>query len=174
MGGSGVLPNPRDRLHTARQQLGLSTLLCQQPVVFPVRTKEQARARLYLDVSASMSTLLPDLLSTIIPYARRKVMQVFQFSTVILPLRLVDLLRGDLESSGGTDINCVLEHLVGDQFPRAVILTDGFTGTAMGKLVRSIQEKHIQVHIVLPHGSSCHGGIEEFAASVTVLPVIRD
>ena len=169
-GGSGVFPNPRDRLWKARQMLGLPSMLWMQPIDRHVRKFRRARVVVYLDVSASMFDLLPDLLSLLIPFFRRGEIEVYQFSGEVVALELADLEQGNLQTSRGTDINCVLEHIIINPFRSAVILTDGYTGSARVELLQEIREKKIKLHLVFPDGDHHGADAANVADTVTVLP----
>lgn len=82
-------------------------------------------AHVYLDVSGSMDAEMPHLvalLARLTPYIRRP---FYAFSTQVEPARIA---RGRLlaETTGGTSINCVLEHLVRTRPRAAVVVTDGY------------------------------------------------
>jgi len=169
-GGQGVYPNPRDRLWVARQQLGLSQVLWQQPVETIVRTRKQVKVVVYLDVSGSMFDQLPDLISLLLPLLRRDEIQVFQFSGVALSLSLADLQAGNLGTSRGTDINCVLEHILNEGIRAAVILTDGYVGAMKYELEHKIKEKKVNLRFVLPYGFDLDRKVTNLPIQVTVLP----
>jgi len=169
-GGSGVFPNPRDRLWKARQMLGLPSMLWMQPVDRPVRKSRRARVVVYLDVSASMFTLLPDLLSLLNPFFRRGEIEVYQFSGEVVALKPADLEQGNMQTSRGTDINCVLEHILNNPFRSAAILTDGYTGSARVDLVQEVRAKKIKLHLVFPDGDHKGADAVNIADTVTVLP----
>ncbi len=137
MAGMHVLPNPRDRLASARERLGVQGVLWGQPGMVMARVPETpGRAHVYLDVSGSMMQILPHLLGLLLPYVARGEALVFQFSTQIEPMTLDELKRAKLRTTQGTDINCVLTHLLAANPPvhRALILTDGYTGTGQLEL----------------------------------------
>lgn len=169
-GGQGVFPNPRDRLWEARQRLGLSHVLWQQPVETIVRTPKSVKVVVYLDVSGSMFDHLPDLIGLLVPVLRRKEILVFQFSGVVLPLPLADLQVGQLGTSRGTDINCVLEHILNNGIRAAVILTDGYTGPAQDRLIRMIEDNQVRLHFVLPYGCGWQEEIKGISRTITLLP----
>lgn len=174
--GKSVLPNARDRLMVARQELGLPSTLWAREGTVKARVPEQpVRAHVYLDVSGSMSRVLPHLVHLLTPYVMSGKAEVFQFSTVIQPLPVQKLRRGMVRSTGGTSINCVMRHLLGDEVKtkRALILTDGYTGVPRDDHIAQLREKNMRVHIVLPAESPYKDDLEGIAASVTVLPPMR-
>jgi Putative metallopeptidase domain len=170
--GVGVLPNARDRLAPARRLLGAPTTLWAQPSSTRARVPETpVSAHVYVDVSGSMNLLLPHLLGLLLPYVVRREADVYQFSTEIVPLPLEQLRNAQLQTTGGTSINCVLEHaLAAPRLRRALVLTDGYVGPARAELLAELQERHLRVHTVLPHESAWTRDLEPISDSLTVLP----
>lgn len=87
--------------------------------------RPQGRAQIYLDVSGSMNaemTLIVALLGHLSSWIRRP---FWAFSTVVVPA-VID--RGALKAgtSGGTSLECVLEHVAKTRPTCAVIVTDGY------------------------------------------------
>ena len=170
-----VLPNPRDRLASARQQLGVQGVLWGQPGIVMARLPETpSRAFVYLDVSGSMNQLLPHLLGLLLPYVVKGQALVYQFSTQVEPLPLDQLKRGKLRTTQGTDINCVLPHLLAATPPvkRVLILTDGYTGTAHPEYARQIRERNIRIYAVMPSESAWTQDLQGIVRSITILPGI--
>ena len=173
--GMGVLPNASDRLAPARRALGAPGTLWQQRATVPVRLPEvPPSAHVYLDVSGSMFELIPFLTSLLLPYVADGRARVFQFSTRLEPLSLEDLRRGELKTTGGTDIRPVFDHLLADgRVRRALILTDGYTGQPTAEQAAQIDERRVRLHVVLPQESAWRRDLEPVAASLTVLPPLR-
>ncbi len=170
--GPGVLPNPRDRLAPARRILGAPTTLWAQPATTRARVHERlAAAHVYVDVSGSMTALLPHLLGLLLPYVIRREAEVYQFSTEVAPFPLAELRSGSIRSTFGTSIVCVLEHMLeAPQLRRALVLTDGYVGPAPGNLTGELAQRDIEVNVVLPHESPWARDLEPIASSITVLP----
>lgn len=174
--GNGVLPNARDRLFSARKQLGLPTTLWAQEGTIKARIPERkVRAHVYLDVSGSMSNVLPYLLNLLVPYVRHGLANVFQFSTEVELLAWQNLQKGLVRSTGGTQIHCVTSHLLEHQetVRKALILTDGYTGKPYYQHVNQFKEKQMKIHVVLPHESAYDYDLQAIASSFTVLPPLR-
>src|SRR5690606_11291404 len=90
--GSGVLPNQRDRMVPARQKLGVQGMLWNQQGEVRARVPETpSKAHVYLDVSGSMTHILPHLLGLILPFVRSGQSEVFQFSTIVEPMPIDEL-----------------------------------------------------------------------------------
>ncbi len=176
MVGRGVLPNPRDRTQHARRRLGTSGTLWEQRGTQKARVPaRQGKAHVYLDVSGSMKGVLPYLLNLLLPYVAKGQADVFQFSTEVEALSLHSLRDGLVATTGGTNINCVMSHLIehGQRTNRALILTDGYTGRPETDHITQVQTNRTRVHVVLPHETNHLDDLSDFAASMTVLPALR-
>lgn len=176
MVGMGVVPNGRDRLIHARKALGSPSTLWAQQGTYKARVPERrVRAHVYLDVSGSMSNVLPHLVGLITPYVQSGQAEVFQFSTLVEQLPLRDLSKGLVRTTGGTRIQCVMEHIVEhtDTVKRALILTDGYTGRPRTQHVQHIKNEGKLIHVVLPHESPNDRDLRSIATSFTILPPIH-
>ncbi len=173
--GMSVLPNGRDRLAPARRMLGAPPTIWSQPGVVKARVPERpSKAHVYIDVSGSMSRLIPHLLSLILPYVFRREAEVYQFSTRVERLSFEALRQGKLRTTGGTNINCVLQHVLQYQPPvrRILVLTDGYTGRPRPDLLHEVQERSMRIHVVLSGETAHRYDLREIAASMTVLPQV--
>jgi uncharacterized protein with von Willebrand factor type A (vWA) domain len=174
--GTGVLPNPRDRMVPARQQLGVQGMLWNQLGEVRARVPETpSKAHVYLDVSGSMAYILPHLLGLMLPYVRSGQADIFQFSTIVEPMPLDELKESRLRTTGGTDINCVLAHAIEarPRIHRALILTDGYTGIPRPELAARIAEQKLRIHAVLPSHRATKAQLTDIANSIVVLPPLK-
>jgi hypothetical protein len=170
--GSGPLPNGADRLAPARRRLGLPPTLWTAVGPVPVRRPDPpASAHVYLDVSGSMAHLVPHLAGLVLPYVAAGKASVFQFSTEVEPLLLPSLRRGYFRTTGGTEVRCVLEHvLAAPRVRAAIVLTDGYVGEPPPRLAAEVRARRLRLHVVLPAEGAWRRDLEALAASVTVLP----
>lgn len=171
--GTGVLPNPRDRLASARRQLGVPGTIWNQPGTVRARLPEKpSKSHLYLDVSGSMADILPHLLGLVLPYVAKGQVDVFQFSTIVEPLPFAQIQQGYLQTTGGTDINCVLEHALAVEplIHKALLLTDGATGTPNDDLAARLRDQGLHLYVVLPAESPWEDDLRDIAAFMTTLP----
>ncbi|MBM4220581.1 MAG: hypothetical protein FJ170_01390 [Gammaproteobacteria bacterium] len=102
--------------------------------------------QVYLDVSGSMDAEMPhlvDLLGRLIRHIRRP---FWAFSDVVAPARIE---RGLLlaNTTGGTSLGCVLEHLAKTRPAAAVIITDGYVGEIEPQLVAGLGD--IRLHAIV-------------------------
>lgn len=152
--GQGVIPNAQDRLLPARRALGMESLLYAQRGNVKARLPERpAMTHVYLDVSGSMSRILPSLLGLLIPYVNKGQISVYQFSTEVSPLPIGNLTSGKVQTTGGTNINCVLAHMLNPPQPldKVLLLTDGEVGAPTSDLAIRTQESGVTIYAVLPY-----------------------
>lgn len=171
IGGNGVLPNPYDRMSYARRQLGMPETIWAQPSQVKARLPEKpSRALIYLDVSGSMNFILGQLMHLILPYVARKQAEIFQFSNKVIELNYADLRQAKLNSTGGTDINCVLQHLTTVTADRVLLLTDGMVGEPDVSLKNQVMETGIKLYTVLPNNGNLNATVEQMSTAVVRLP----
>lgn len=127
------LPDWRDRSHEAREAV-LGDALMYRAVTKVRRPSSRAnrQAFVYFDVSGSVADEVPSVAQALLPYGRRGLCTVHVFSTVVHPTTARDLAERKFVSTGGTDIDCVLRHVLDlpvRKRPRSVVvITDGYTG----------------------------------------------
>ncbi|VGO13882.1 hypothetical protein PDESU_02439 [Pontiella desulfatans] len=80
---------------------------------------------LFLDVSGSVNQSLPEICGLLARY-RRNLRSVYQFSNAVAEITMDALMRGYVETTYGTDFNCVAQTILTEEFKRAVIITDGY------------------------------------------------
>jgi hypothetical protein len=128
------LPDWHDRSHEAREMAFGDALVYNTAVRLQrPSSRDNRQAFVYFDVSGSVAEQVPSVAQTLLPYCRGGLCTVHVFSTVVHPTSARDLAARKFSSTGGTDIDCVLRHVL-ELPPRsrprvAVIITDGFTGS---------------------------------------------
>lgn len=151
--GPGPLPNEFDRAQHAKRRLGQQLVLPNQRLILPMRSAQPPmRALVYLDVSGSMSHLLPHLTDLLLPTTRRGLTQLRQFSTVVQDLPLEDLASGKITTSVGTSIDCVLADMLTRPERRVLLLTDGYVGKPNSDLLEQVKNAYFEIVTVLPVG----------------------
>ncbi|MBM3333349.1 hypothetical protein FJY63_01685 [Candidatus Sumerlaeota bacterium] len=89
------------------------------------RPKQHDRGiAIYLDVSGSVNEHLPEILG-ILKGLRREIKSIFQFSNKVVETQFETLLKGKIETTFGTDFNCIAQSILQRGFEKAVIITDG-------------------------------------------------
>ncbi|MFW5709163.1 MAG: DUF2201 family putative metallopeptidase [Chloroflexota bacterium] len=176
MGTEGFIPNARDRTMHARQQIGSPQLLWKQEAEYLTRKFDRPdRAFVYLDVSGSMNFMISHLLDLLLPYVARRQALIYQFSTNVRPLPWEELKSGLLATTGGTDINCVFEHLlqVKPAPRRVLIITDGLVGKPSSMYSQQIVDQRMALHIVLPPRRTLDASLDAIMRRVIHLPALH-
>ena len=148
------LPDWHDRAHEAR------AVAFGDALIYSTTTKarrpflrDNRKAFVYFDVSGSVAGEVPSVAKTLLPYCRRGLCTVHVFSTVVHPASVSDLAARKFSSTGGTDVNCVLRHIL-DLPPRrrpraAVVVTDGFTGAPNATLAAQFRAAGVRLFVGL-------------------------
>ncbi len=127
------LPDWHDRSHETREvAFGDALIYSTTTRLKRPSSRDNRQAFVYFDVSGSVAEQVPSVAQALLPYCRGGLCTVHVFSTVVHPASARDLAARKFSSTGGTDINCVLQHVLDlppRRRPRAVVVvTDGFTG----------------------------------------------
>ena len=158
------LPDWRDRSHEAREVafgdalIYRTTASLRRPSI-----RDNRQAFVYFDVSGSVADEVPSVAQTLLPYCRVGLCTVHVFSTVVRPASASDLAGRKFSSTGGTDINCVLRHVLdlppGKRPRAAVVITDGFTGKPHTALAERFRAAGMRLFVGLV--KTAHGYTQE-------------
>jgi hypothetical protein len=113
--------------------LGTTPVLYPVQVAWPRRIPTGAQVHVYIDVSGSMTSVLQALYGAVLDCRALVFPTIHLFSTRIANISLAELRAGKCESTGGTDIGCVAEHMATHRVSRALFITDGWTGKPCGQ-----------------------------------------
>ena len=146
------LPTPRDRRATVARLAGRPPLLYAGVASSP-RARAAGRSLVYLDVSGSMDSFLPYLRAALSRLASRVEPRLGLFSTRVAVARLDDLVRGKVPTTGGTDVACLLEHVLASGARRVLVITDGYVGQPGRALAGRVRQARVDLRVVLtPEG----------------------
>jgi hypothetical protein len=142
-------PTIPDRRASVMQCLG------QRPVYFKGQAPRLCRenvgqVHVYLDVSGSMDGYLETIFSCLKPIQNRLYPQIHVFSTEVVDCPIGNILQGSYPSTGGTDINCVLEHIIENKIRKAAIVTDGYVGEPSALLIEQLPRQLRLVKLLTP------------------------
>lgn len=172
------VPEWRDRHACAKEILLESPPLMFQSSVQRNRRRweRSSQAHVYLDISGSMGRDLPWLAAALDPLEKQGKCRIFVFSTVVDTVRRGMLLTGKHKNTYGTDIDCVLRHVL--ELPRhlapsrVVVLTDGYTRCPEDRLAREFQKRRMKLYVgLVGHSSGTY--LERYATLMTTLPEPR-
>ena len=148
------LPDWRDRSHEARAAaLGDALVYRAVTKVRRPSSRDNRQAFVYFDVSGSVADEVPSVAQALLPYCRRGLCTVHVFSTVVHPTTARDLAARKFVSTGGTDIDCVLRHVLdlpAQKRPRSVVVvTDGYTGCPNNVLAANFRAAGMRLFVGL-------------------------
>ncbi len=88
-------------------------------------TNQERGLAIYLDVSGSVNDHLPEIIG-VIQSLKRDLLTIFLFSNKVVEVPFRTLLQGKVQTTFGTDFNCIATSLVEQGLDKAVIVTDGY------------------------------------------------
>lgn len=83
---------------------------------------------IYLDVSGSTWHYLPEIIK-LITNVSNQIEFVWGFSNKIAKHTTKDLEEGKINSTGGTDFDCIIDHALENKFKHIVVISDGYAWT---------------------------------------------
>ena len=129
------------------------------------QTKNTQRGlAVYLDVSGSVNEYLPQILG-LLGKLRHELNSIFLFSTKVVETPFAELLKGHVNTTYGTDFNCVADSMLERRWDRAVVLTDGYAFLAEEKR-EALKQQGTQTLTLLFGGSNA---CDEWAGTGEVL-----
>jgi len=142
----GFVPwrSPGDRRALLLEELGELPLLHRAPLTGRTVLPGED-VHLYLDVSGSMRGELAPLYGILASFERWLHPWIHLFSTVVRDVPLRALSRGLVETTGGTRIGPVTEHIRRRGIRRALIVTDGMVGELPESHRRALRHRRIGV-----------------------------
>ncbi len=148
------LPDWHDRSHEAREvAFGDALIYRTAASMRRPSIRDNRQAFVYFDVSGSVADEVPSVAQALLPYCRGGLCTVHVFSTVVRPASASDLAARKFSSTGGTDINCVLRHVLdlppGKRPRAAVVITDGFTGKPHAALAERFRAAGMRLFVGL-------------------------
>jgi hypothetical protein len=137
-----VMPNFRDRRTAALDSVGMCPVFHRNP-----HRGSKVRVPCYVDVSGSQSHVLPYVYPVVSRLKRHVGDEVYVFSTYVSPTPIHKFNKGQYDGCGGTDFNPILEHILKNNFKKAIILTDGCAPHLNEDLVRRIKSQGVQIKV---------------------------
>lgn len=127
------------------QALGAQLLLYPGTVNLPRAVPSGEQVRVYLDVSGSMNSVLNALYRAVLDCEALVYPTVHLFSTRIVDITLSELREGKCQTTGGTDIACVAQHVARYRVRRALIITDGWVGSPGGQHLATLTKAKLAI-----------------------------
>jgi len=148
-----------NRRSTVLSAMGFEPLL--HPAVLSIERRAFGgeRVHVYLDVSGSIGDLKGALYGAVLDCSDFVHPKVHLFSTSVADINLEQLRCGVCKTTGGTDIDCVAQHMREKNVRRAVIITDGYVGRPGGQNRKTLAKARLGV--ALTPGYSQRDDLEE-------------
>lgn len=163
----GAWPSTSDRRAAVSRAVGYDPLLYWRRSHIE-RGGRMGRAQVYIDVSGSMSAYVPLLYGALVALRNYVHSDVVLFSTTVTSVRMADLQAGHVSTTGGTEIACVLQHVLKTRVRKALVITDGYVGPP-GPQADAIKRARAEIRVVLTPGG-WRRDLETVAFRVDELP----
>ena len=125
--------------------LGVTPLLHPGYASAHIHVPSGERVHVYIDVSGSMDTVLKALYGAVLDCEALVFPTVHLFSSKVADISLAQLKAGQCQSTGGTDIGCVAEHMQKHGVQRALLVTDGWVGPPKGQHLQILAQSRLAV-----------------------------
>ena len=89
-----------------------------------IEEKKKQMLPIYLDVSGSMYSALPEIIR-LITNVEETLEFVWGFSNKVYKHTLDELKEGKIKSTGGTDFDCIIDHAIKEGYRSLMVITDG-------------------------------------------------
>lgn len=125
-----------------------------QPVFYPGQAEHRRRipvgdrVHVYVDVSGSMNGVINAVYGAVDDCRAWVHPVVHAFSNTVHDLSLRQIRSGEIQTTGGTDIECVAEHMATHRILRACIITDGCVGWPQGAHLETLRRVRFGVALV--------------------------
>jgi len=134
------------------------------PVYFHNRVTRLSQERkglaVYLDVSGSVNAHLPEIVG-LLRSMRNDIGSIFLFSNKVVEMPFTELVdKGKVETTYGTDFDCIAASILEKGFGKAVVLTDGYA-SLKEESAEKLKRAGVRVLTILFGGK---GDCDEFAA----------
>jgi hypothetical protein len=131
------------------------------PAPLPALGEEESRVRLYIDVSGSTRRAWGEVYGMVLHLRAELGEPFYLFSTEVREVSLREMAEGRVETTGGTDFDCVAAPAWWSGFRRLLVITDGM-GPLSDGLAQRLKRSGVEVYRVrtLAWGS---GGLDRVA-----------
>lgn len=108
---------------------------------------QQKGLAIYLDVSGSVNNYLPEIIG-VLEILKSELTTLFLFSNTVVETPFKKLLAGHIETTYGTDFDCIADSIIEKNYDKAVILTDGHASLAEAKQLE-LKKRKLQALTIL-------------------------
>lgn len=93
----------------------------------PEIVRRQKGIAVFLDVSGSVNDFLPEIIG-ILSRFRDRIRTIQLFSNTVVETSFDAVCRGELQTTYGTDFDCIAKAILEKEYEKAVVITDGYGG----------------------------------------------
>jgi hypothetical protein len=93
----------------------------------PEIIRKQKGIAIFLDVSGSVNDYLPQIIG-ILSRFRERIRTILLFSNTVVEVPFDSLCQGKVQTTYGTDFDCIAKTILEKEYERAVVITDGYGG----------------------------------------------
>ena len=119
---------------------------------------------IYLDVSGSVNEYLPEIIGVIMKL-QNKLSTVFLFSNAVVETPVKKLILGQIETTYGTDFDCIAQSIIENQYDKTVVITDGYASLS-DDLSEKIKKQKVKILTILFNGKDDCPEFEHFGEIV--------
>lgn len=117
-----------------------------------IKKTKKSGIYIYLDVSGSVEDSLPKIIR-VLKSLDKELEHLYLFSNDVVQIPFINLLKGKIETTYGTNLDCVGKHIKEVKATKAVVFTDGHFGSLCYNYKNYIVENNIKLLFIL-FGSS--------------------
>ncbi len=123
------------------------------PVFYPVYRNKvkltKGGVNVYIDVSGSMDEYIPFIFGAIYPLKDYIGEGIYEFSNKVVKVEWEDIKKGISYTTGGTDVECILRHMLKYRHKRAVVFTDALFSVHNLTLVHRMEKEGRKLYFVI-------------------------
>ena len=124
---------------------------------------------IYLDVSGSVNEYLPKIIG-VMRNLQSNLKTILLFSNKVADVPFKSLLKGRVETTYGTDFDCIAEHILENKYDKAVIMTDGYASMKKANQ-EALEKQRVHTMTVLFGGRKDCPGFDAFGDVVQLADV---
>lgn len=159
-----IIPDLNEKTYIIKQDSGLDVIFYDTTSKILSLDKPEVYCNVYVDVSGSMREYYEEIYSALSPFAKQNIIKIFLWSTVVVQIKPEELLKGQIETSYGTEIGCVLKHVLQKKVKKALVLTDAIFFRPSESLIKQVLDKKIIIDMIIfkNNGSKALVGFDDF------------
>ena len=86
---------------------------------------------------------------------QKEIITIFQFSNMVVETKFSELLKGNIQTTYGTDFNCIAQSILERGFDKAIIITDGYASMTDELQHQLLKQKLSTLTILFDNADKC-------------------